>query len=194
MPNKHTGVNIYKFRVIVDTETDVFRDIEIETDSTFEQLHAAILDAFDFDEGEMASFYMSNESWEKGLEIPLLEMGSEKELSMRTTKLSDMLSKPSEKVLYVYDFLRMWIFYIELVEVKKDKPSTIYPRVALVYGDAPSQDDKEMDLFGSEFSEEEFNEVHGNSSEDDEDEDEFSQSSEMFDEEDFNGSYHEGDY
>ncbi len=194
MPNKHTGVNIYKFRVIVDTETDVFRDIEIETDSTFEQLHAAILDAFDFDEGEMASFYMSNESWEKGLEIPLLEMGSEKELSMRTTKLSDMLSKPSEKVLYVYDFLRMWIFYIELVEVKKDKPSTIYPRVALVYGDAPSQDDKEMDLFGSEFSEDEFNEVHGNSSEDDEDEDEFSQSSEMFDEEDFNGSYHEGDY
>ncbi len=194
MPNKHTGVNIYKFRVIVDTETDVFRDIEIETDSTFEQLHAAILDAFDFDEGEMASFYMSNESWEKGLEIPLLEMGSEKELSMRTTKLSDMLSKPSEKVLYVYDFLRMWIFYIELVEVKKDKPSTIYPRVALVYGDAPSQDDKEMDLFGSEFSEDEFNEVHGNSSEDDKDEDEFSQSSEMFDEEDFNGSYHEGDY
>jgi hypothetical protein len=194
MPQKHTGVNIYKFRVIVDTETDVFRDIEIETDSTFEQLHAAILDAFDFDEGEMASFYMSNESWEKGLEIPLLEMGSEKELSMRTTKLSDMLSKPSEKVLYVYDFLRMWIFYIELVEVKKDKPSTIYPRVALVYGDAPSQDDKEMDLFGSEFSEEEFNEVHGNSSEDEEEEDEYGHGSEMFDEEDFNGSYHEGDY
>ena len=161
MPNKLTNVNIFKFRVIIDTEQDVFRDIEIETDSTFEQLHEAVLDAFDFESGEMASFYMSNEQWEKGLEIPLMDMAGDAALSMKSTKLSDMLSKPSEKVLYVYDFMRMWIFYVELMEVKKDAPSTIYPRVALVYGDAPSQDSKEMDLFGTEFSEEEFTEMHG---------------------------------
>lgn len=191
---KHTNVNIFKFRVIVDTEEDVFRDIEIETDATFEAFHRAILDAFDFEEGEMASFYMSNENWEKGLEVPLMDMGGQAEgksaLSMSSTKLMDMLSSPSEKVLYVYDFLRMWIFYVELIEVKKDKPSTIYPRVALVYGDAPAQDSKEMDLFGSEFSEEEFNEVHGNASEgDDEEEDEFGTNDEYFDEDEFGGSY-----
>jgi hypothetical protein len=34
------------------------------------------------------------------------------------------------------------------MEVKKDKPSTIYPRVALAFGDAPSQDSKEFqDMF-----------------------------------------------
>ncbi|MFN0030596.1 MAG: IS1096 element passenger TnpR family protein [Flavobacteriales bacterium] len=176
MAKKNSGVNIYKFRVIIDTEQDVFRDIEIETTDTFEALHKAILDAFDFEEGEMASFYMSNETWEKGLEIPLLEMESSKKLSMKTTALESMVSKPSDKVLYVYDFMRMWIFYVELVEVKKDKPSTIYPRVSLAYGDAPSQDSKEMDLFGEEFSEDEFNEVHGNSTADEpetEREDEF---------------------
>ena len=101
---------------------------EIETDNTFEAFHRAVLDAFDFEEGEMASFYLSNESWEKGLEIPLMEMGHEDRLSMKSTKLSDLLSKPSDKVLYVYDFMRMWIFYVELVEIKKDKPST-YIRV-----------------------------------------------------------------
>jgi hypothetical protein len=194
MPTKKlSNVNIFKFRVIVDTENDVFRDIEIETDATFEELHRAILDGFDFEEGEMASFYMSNESWEKGLEIPLMDMGDA--MSMLNTKLSDMLSKPSEKVLYVYDFLRMWIFYVELVEVKKDKPSTIYPRVALAYGEAPSQDSKEMDLFGSEFSEDEFNEFHGNSSEgdDDEEEDMFGESDEFFDEDEFGGSIRQGD-
>lgn len=194
MPNKKlSNVNIFKFRVIIDTENDVFRDIEIETDATFEELHRAILDGFDFEEGEMASFYMSNESWEKGLEIPLMDMGDA--MSMSNTKLSDMLSKPSEKVLYVYDFLRMWIFYVELVEVKKDKPSTIYPRVALAYGDAPSQDSKEMDLFGSEFSEDEFNEFHGNSSEgdDEEEEDMFGQSDEYFDEDEFGGSIQHGE-
>jgi hypothetical protein len=192
MPNKLTNVNIFKFRVIIDTEQDVFRDIEIETDSTFEQLHEAVLDAFDFESGEMASFYMSNEQWEKGLEIPLMDMAGDAALSMKSTKLSDMLSKPSEKVLYVYDFMRMWIFYVELMEVKKDAPSTIYPRVALVYGDAPSQDSKEMDLFGSEFSEEEFTEMHGDvdgEEERDEDEDMFESGEDYFDDSEFNGSY-----
>jgi hypothetical protein len=189
---KNSNVNIYKFRVIVDTEQDVFRDIEIETAATFEKLHAAILDAFDFEAGEMASFYMSNESWEKGLEIPLMDMAGDAALSMKSTTLSEMVSKPSDKILYVYDFMRMWIFYVELMEVKKDMPSTIYPRVALVYGDAPSQDSKEMDLFGSEFSEEEFNEMHGdvNDDADDEGEDDmFDADEDYFDESEFNGSY-----
>lgn len=187
------NVNIFKFRVIIDTEQDVFRDIEIETDSTFEDFHRAILDSFDFEEGEMASFYMSDEKWEKGLEIPLMEMARDEgkaSLSMKSTKLSDMLGKPAEKVLYVYDFLRMWCFYIELIEIKKDKPSTIYPRVAMVFGDAPSQDSKEMDLFGEEFSEEEFNELNET---DEDDEDEFGSSDELFDENDFDGEFRERD-
>lgn len=189
---KNSNVNIYKFRVIIDTEQDVFRDIEIETTATFEKLHVAILDAFDFESGEMASFYMSNESWEKGLEIPLMDMAGDAALSMKSTTLSEMISKPSDKVLYIYDFMRMWIFYVELMEVKKDKPSTIYPRVALVFGDAPSQDSKEMDLFGSEFSEEEFNEMHGDvkdGDDEDDDDDIFDADEDYFDESEFNGSY-----
>lgn len=194
MAKKLSNVNIFKFRVIIDTEEDVFRDIEIETDASFEEFHRAILDAFDFEEGEMASFYMSNESWEKGLEIPLMDM-DQTSLSMKSTKLSDMVGKPSDKVLYVYDFMRMWIFYIELVEVKKDVPSTIYPRVALVYGDAPSQDSKEMDLFGDEFSEDEFNEMHGSLDEEDEDDDRiFDADEDYFDAGDFDGSYSNDDY
>lgn len=190
---KSSNVNIFKFRVIVDTENDVFRDIEIETEANFEAFHRAILDAFDFESGEMASFYMSDESWEKGMEIPLMDMGGkEGGSSMNNTALRDQLSMPGQKVLYVYDFLRMWIFYVELVEVKKDAPSTIYPRVSLAYGDAPSQDDKEMDLFGSEFSEEEFNEFHGNANEEDE-EDEFGSKDEFFDEDEFGGSIHSHD-
>jgi hypothetical protein len=190
MAKKLTNVNIFKFRVIVDTEQDVFRDIEIETDASFEKMHEAILDAFDFEPGEMASFYMSNEAWEKGLEIPLMDMAGDAALSMKSTTLAEMVNKPSDKVLYIYDFMRMWIFYVELMEVKKDQPSTIYPRVALVYGDAPSQDSKEMDLFGSEFSEDEFNEIHGDVKEaDEEDDDEmFDADEDFFDESEFNGS------
>lgn len=193
MAKKLVHVNIFKFRVIVDTEEDVFRDIEIETDATFEDLHRAILDAFDFEEGEMASFYMSSETWEKGLEIPLTEMGSEVKLSMKSTKLEEMAKHPADKILYVYDFLKMWIFYVELIEIKKDLPSTIYPRVALVYGDAPSQDSKEMELFGEEFSEDEFNEMHGSTDDAEEADDMFEEEKEFFDTDEFSGSYSEGE-
>ncbi|MEZ4800176.1 MAG: hypothetical protein R2809_10460 [Flavobacteriales bacterium] len=194
MAKKHTNVNIFKFRVIIDTEEDVFRDIEIETEATFEALHSAILDAFDFEAGEMASFYISDENWNKGLEIPLMDMGDKGSMAMSNTKLIEMVSQPSEKVLYVYDFLRMWIFYIELVEVTKDKPSTIYPRVAMAFGDAPAQDSKEMDLFGEEFDQEEFADTRGGDTDDEEEDDMFGESGEFFDEDDFDGSYHDSEF
>lgn len=188
MAKKNSGVNLFKFRVIMDTEQDVFRDIEIETESNFDSLHKALLDAFDFEQGEMASFYLSDEEWSKGLEISLMEMGGvdDDSLSMSTTILSDMIMKPGDKILYVYDFMRMWIFYIELMEVKKDKPSTIYPRVALVFGDAPSQDSKEFeDMFEADV-------VGGGAlelGEDSDEESEFGDDETMFDEDEFDGSY-----
>jgi hypothetical protein len=189
MAKKNSGVNLFKFRVIIDTEQDVFRDIEIETESNFDSLHKAVLDAFDFEQGEMASFYLSDEEWSKGLEISLMDMGGvdEDSLSMSTTILSDMVMKPGDKILYVYDFMRMWIFYIELVEVKKDKPSTIYPRVALAFGDAPSQDSKEFqDMFESDI-------VGGaavaGTELDEDEEDEFGEDDSIFDEDEFDGSY-----
>jgi hypothetical protein len=189
MAKKNSGVNLFKFRVIMDTEKDVFRDIEIETESNFDSLHKAVLDAFDFEQGEMASFYLSDEEWSKGLEISLMDMGGvdEDSLSMSTTILSDMVMKPGDKILYVYDFMRMWIFYIELVEVKKDKPSTIYPRVALAFGDAPSQDSKEFqDMFESDIVGGAA--VAGTELEEDE-EDEFGEDDSIFDEDEFDGSY-----
>ncbi len=189
MAKKNSGVNLFKFRVIMDTEQDVFRDIEIETEANFDSLHKAILDAFDFEQGEMASFYLSDEEWSKGLEISLMDMGGvdEDSLSMSTTILSDMVMKPGDKILYVYDFMRMWIFYIELMEVKKDKPSTIYPRVALAFGDAPSQDSKEFqDMFEADV-------VGGGAGmadfDEDEEEDEFGEDENIFDEDEFDGSY-----
>jgi hypothetical protein len=83
----------------------------------------------------------------------------------------------------------MWCFYVELVEVTKEKPSTIYPRVALVFGDAPSQDSKEMDLFGTEVDNEEFDDQNDDyEGSDDEDEE-----NEFFDDDEFKGSYNEDD-
>lgn len=158
-------MNIYKFRIIIDTQEDVFRDIEIATESTFLDLHSAILRAFNWEGGEMASFYMSNENWDKGQEIPLLMMNEDEDvLCMSNGILNKFLSRPDEKIIYVYDFLRMWCFYIELLEIKKAIPETLYPKISMIYGDAPTHESKEMDLFDGfdiEFDEPSKNDLTG---------------------------------
>lgn len=145
-------MNIFKFRVILDIEEDVFRDIELDTTSSFEAFHQAILRAFGWEEGELASFYKSNETWDRGQEIPLMDMGGPAEgapgSSMATTFLNQLITKPDEKLVYVYDFFRMWCFYIELQSVSKAKTGILYPHLALSYGDAPDYTSKEIDLLG----------------------------------------------
>jgi hypothetical protein len=66
---------IYRFRIILDTKEDIFRDLEIEPSSSLEDFHYAIAQSFGFGGQEMASFYTTNENWEQGEELPLLDMG-----------------------------------------------------------------------------------------------------------------------
>lgn len=139
----------YKFRVVVDTDDDIFRDIVVAKEQTFADLHQAILAAFSFRGDQMASFYMSNESWEKGQEIGLMDMsfgGESGPATMKDAILKDFVTEPDQKVLYVYDFLKMWIFYIELTEEVETTDEV--PTIVLSFGDAPNEDEKEMeDLF-----------------------------------------------
>ena len=132
----------YTYRVVVDTKEDSFRDIEIAIDATFEELHNAIIEAYEFRGDQMTSFYMSDDEWEKGEEIALMDMGFGK--SMSDTQLKDMMKAKDQKILYVYDFLKMWIFYVELVKVNRKATRTDLPALIIKIGDSPNEDDKEI--------------------------------------------------
>jgi hypothetical protein len=141
--------NIYTFRVLLDTEQEVFRDIEIKPEQTFETLHHAIQDAFDFSGNEMASFYMSNDDWERGKELPLMDMsfGDGEELhSMAQVKIGELIRKKGQKLIYIYDFLRMWAFFVEMVGSAEAESGKEYPAVAMSLGDAPEEGSKDMDF------------------------------------------------
>jgi hypothetical protein len=66
-----TKIMVYKFRVILDAEEDIFRDIAILADDTLEDLHNAIFNSFGFD---VASFYTCDETWNQEDEISLLTL------------------------------------------------------------------------------------------------------------------------
>ena len=103
---------IYRFRIILDTHEDVFRDIEIEANASLEDFHNAITQAFGFDGQEMASFYTSNDLWEEGEEISLFDVSDEPGgvRIMAETYLEDVVDEENTRLLYVYDFFE----YVDL--------------------------------------------------------------------------------
>lgn len=148
-------VEVYKFRVMIDYKEDVFRDIEILSNQTFEELHLIIQNAFEFDNSQMASFFMSNDAWDKGEEIGLLDMGDSSVKLMKDVVLSEKLDAAGQKVIYVFDFLLMWCFYVELIKIDKMKPELMYPNVVHAFGKSPKQYEKDEDNdFGSDFEDE----------------------------------------
>ncbi|PNQ73327.1 hypothetical protein C1T31_07350 [Hanstruepera neustonica] len=134
---------IYRFRIILDndTEDDVFRDLEIRETDTLEDLHNAITQSFGFDGNEMASFYVSDDEWNQGEEISLFDMsdGLNPVKLMGKTILSDTVHEAQTKLIYVYDFLSMWTFYVELAEIVEEAEGTDYPNLMFVHGQIPDQ-------------------------------------------------------
>jgi len=134
---------IYRFRVILDndTEDDVFRDLELRETDTLEDLHNIITQSFGFDGTEMASFYLSDEEWNHGEEISLFDMskGTNSVKLMNETITNDVVHEASTKLIYVYDFLSMWTFYVELAEIVEEVEGTDYPNLMFVQGQIPDE-------------------------------------------------------
>jgi hypothetical protein len=178
-----------KFRVLLDSEkdTEIFRDILIRDTDHFESFYKAIVKAFRFEGDQMASFYTSNDQWDKGHEISLMDLSYEDDsvdsppAVMKNAVIKDFLEEPDQKFILVYDFMRMWIFLIELIGYEKEGPES--PEVVMSIGMAPPEDarsisDNEQLFAGEETDEDEFG---------------FNEFGDDFDEEDLSG-YDEYEY
>ena len=151
---------VYRFRVILDTAEDVFRDIEILKTDTLEDLHNSIVQAFGFDGTEMASFYLSDDEWTQGEEIHQFDMsgGDDSIRLMNETALESVLSEDQTKLLYVYDFFNMWTFMVELAQIAEVEEGRDYPNLMFVHGQIPSNaPDKEFKAEEDPAADENFN-------------------------------------
>lgn len=129
---------IYRFRIILDAPEDIFRDLEIEASASLEDFHYAIAQSFGFGGSEMASFYTTNENWEQGEELPLLDMG-EGTTPMAGKSLTEFFTADNHHLIYVYDFLALWTFFVELMEVGEKDPTALYPNLVFGQGDVPEE-------------------------------------------------------
>ncbi|SCX97036.1 pRiA4b ORF-3-like protein [Nonlabens sp. Hel1_33_55] len=158
---------IYRLRAILNATEDVFRDIEIEDNANLEDLHNVITQSFQLQGDEMASFYTSDEDWNQGEEYCLFDMseGAAPLKKMQDTDLSQVMDKSNTRLIYIYDFLNMWTFMLELADVAGPVDGTAYPQVIFEMGTLPdSPPDPEFEA-DPRFAEDEDDDEYGDDEE-----------------------------
>lgn len=141
---------VYKFKLFIEDNEDIYREIEILSGQTFEDFHNAIQDAFKFDKKHAAAFFVSDDYWRKDQEItlreedlPLDEEEIKKNVSpkklMSKTKMAKYIDSPRQRFMYVFDPKVKWAFCIELMKILPDNPKVDYPVCVKSIGNAPKQ-------------------------------------------------------
>lgn len=134
---------ILKFRVYFEEDDSVYRDIAIRHVQSFVSLHEAILRAFEFDSKHSATFFRSNDNWQRGREITLEKYDKvykAEPLLMGDTTIGSEIKNPNQKFTYLYDFNKNWSFLVELINVSKEESAKLeYPAIVKKEGIGPSQ-------------------------------------------------------
>jgi Plasmid pRiA4b ORF-3-like protein len=147
---------ILKFRVYFEDDESIYRDIVIRHTQSFRELHDTILKAYEFDNKHKATFFRSNDHWQRGREISLEKYDKDYKAPpflMAETTIGSEIRDPNQKFIYLYDFNKNWTFLVELINVSKEESSRIsYPSAIRAEGIAPSQYGTKG-LLGEKFAE-----------------------------------------
>ena len=98
---------ILKFRVYFEEDESVYRDVVIRHSQSFFLLHEAILKAYEFDSKHQATFFKSNDHWQRGKQITLEKYEDEEykvpPLIMADTTIGSEIRNPNQRFIYIYD-------------------------------------------------------------------------------------------
>ena len=153
---------VYRFRVYLEENEDIYRDIDIRTVQTFEQFHTIIQESFKFDNKHSASFFVSDDYWRKGQEItfkkedlPLdaeeIRKNVDPKKLMADVKIAKFIEQPHQRFVYVFDLNVQWSFLIEMLKIADESPKVTYPICIKTVGTAPKQY-KQMNMAKEELS------------------------------------------
>lgn len=111
---------IFRFLLLSDEVDDFKREIKIDSEATFLDLHNAILDSVGYTKDQMCSFFICEDDWTKKTEITLVEMDTSSEVDnyiMEDTRLEELLEDEHQKIMFVFDYMTERAFFMELREI-----------------------------------------------------------------------------
>jgi hypothetical protein len=132
----------FKFRLIGTGSHPFHRDFVVRKEQTFYDFHNAIQKELGYDKNQLASFFLANNNWEKGLEINLFDMTEDTftpVIIMEKTQLCELITEEKQRLLYVFDFFSDRAFFIELLSIIPDSEGAVYPRCTSGWGVPPQQ-------------------------------------------------------
>ena len=134
---------VLKFRIYWEEDDSIYRDISIKHTQTFHDLFLTILKSFEFDNKHKATFFRSNDTWQRGREISLEKYDKEyraEPLIMSEVAIGSEIKDPNQKFIFEYDFNKNWHFMVELIQVDKQESARLeYPVCVKKEGIGPSQ-------------------------------------------------------
>ena len=133
---------IYLFRIISDEDQEFCRDLVIEGSDTFLDFHHTLQENLGYDPSQLASFFITNEVWEKQQEITLIDMMQDPDLPvviMDQVTLDEQITEVSQRMIYLFDFFSDRAFFIELLETSDQTSSKDTPFIGYAKGEAPPQ-------------------------------------------------------
>lgn len=144
-------MHIYRFKFTFEEQDEFLREFEVGSEQTFEEFHNAIVENLGLNKDTLSSFFVTDSRFRKKREISLIDMNpedrpedteegyDEKMLVMKDAVVSDFIDDPHQKLLYVYDYLNYFTFYLELLRIVPLNAKDTYPRVAKSVGEVPRE-------------------------------------------------------
>jgi hypothetical protein len=129
---------VYKFVVLSDEDESFVREFEFLDSQTLLDFHNMIQEELEFDKSQMASFFMTTDSWEKEEEFTLFDMGAGSS-TMDGAVLEDIIFRKNQKLLYVFDFFNERSLYVEYTGEAKEIEDRDYPICTNSKGIPPKQ-------------------------------------------------------
>ena len=130
---------VYHFLILSGEDDDFVREILIAADSSFLDFHHAIQESVDYDKSQLASFFVSDDEWDKGQEITLMMMDetADSEL-MADVTLHDVVKEVKDRLIYTFDFFGNRGFFVELLSISNERELK-EPALVRSEQDAPQQ-------------------------------------------------------
>ena len=125
---------VYEFKVQLDRTC--YRVIRCMGSHTFEDLHLAIQNAFDFDNDHLYSFFMDGKIWSRHrIESPY----SEEPPYADEILIGQAGLREKQTIAYLFDYGDEWIFSVTLTAVINDASPSEHPVIVKTIGKSPEQ-------------------------------------------------------
>ena len=148
---KDSTADVYTFRITLPLEKKIVREIQIQGDATFRELHEAIFFAYHRYEAHMFCFYRKHkknfkpfdrrDAFEVTHEVLLDEGWKDRKLlaDEKTTRIDSVGMKKGEEWEYLFDFGDEWLHDLVLKDISRPVDGVQYPVVDMISGESPSQ-------------------------------------------------------